>query len=76
MTVSVIDDRFADFDETIILPSTGGSPIDSYVEWLSQTHPEDVALALQVEWASVEEAVAAGEARARYVDEWSASLDG
>jgi hypothetical protein len=73
MTVSVDGDRFAAFDETIVLAEGSGAS-SVYLDWLAEAHPDEVELAAQVEWGSVEEAVAAGEARARYVDEWSASL--
>jgi hypothetical protein len=70
--VSVDGDRFAAFEETIVLMEGSASVV--YHDWLEEAHPDEVELAAQVEWGSIEEAVAAGEARARYVDEWSASL--
>jgi hypothetical protein len=69
MTALVDDGRFIGFDETIVLAE--GTAFADYLEWLEGTHPEEVELAAQLEWGSVEEAVAAGEARARYVDEWA-----
>jgi hypothetical protein len=72
MTVAVDGDRFVAFDETVVL--TEGSASGVYLDWLAEAHPDEVELAAQVEWGSIEEAVAAGEARARYVEEWSASL--
>jgi hypothetical protein len=72
LTVSVDGDRFAAFEETIVLMEGSASVV--YHDWLEEAHPDEVELAAQVEWGSIEEAVAAGEARARYVDEWSESL--
>lgn len=72
MNISVDGERFVGIDETIVL--TEGNAFASYLEWLAEAHPDEVDLAAQLEWTSVEEAVASGEARARYVDEWSESL--
>ena len=41
-----------------------------------EAHPDEVDVAAQLEWDSVEDAVASGETRARYNDEWAPSLEG
>jgi hypothetical protein len=51
-----------------------GNAFATYLEWLSQHHPDEVETAGDLEWASLEEAMAAGAARARYVDEWAESI--
>jgi hypothetical protein len=74
LTAVVADGRFIGFNETIVLAE--GSASGEYLEWLEGTYPDEVEQAGDVEWTSVEEAVAAGEARVRHVDEWAASLEG
>lgn len=74
LTAVVDDGRFIGFDETIVLAE--GNASAEYLGWLETAHPDEVELAADLEWASVEEAVASGEARVRYVDEWAASLEG
>ena len=72
LDITVENGRFVEFAETIVL--SDGTAFADYLDWLDGTHPEESEVAARVEWASVEEAVESGEARARYVDEWSESL--
>ena len=62
------------FDETIVL--TEGSAFADYLAWVEEAHPDEVDVAAESEWDSVEDAVASGETRARYNDEWAPSLEG
>jgi hypothetical protein len=72
LEITVENGRFVDFAETIVLSE--GTAFTDYLEWLVGTHPEESQVAARVDWASVEEAVESGEARVRYVAEWSESL--
>ncbi len=74
LEVKVENGRFVDFANTIVLSEEGAAFTD-YLDWLAGTHPEESEVAARTEWASVEEAVESGEARVRYVAEWSESLD-
>jgi hypothetical protein len=72
LVVTVENGRFVDFAETIVL--SDGTAFTDYLDWLAGAHPEQSEVAARLDWASVEEAVESGEARVRYVDEWSESL--
>ena len=72
LVVTVANGRFVDFAETIVLDE--GTAFTDYLDWLVGTHPEESEVAAQLDWTSVEEAVESGEARARYVEEWSEAL--
>lgn len=73
LEVKVENGWFVDFENTIVL-SEEGTAFTDYLDWLAGTHPEESEVAARTDWASVEEAVESGEARVRYVDEWSESL--
>ena len=72
LDITVENGRFVEFAETIVLSE--GTAFADYLDWLAGAHPEESEVAARTDWASVEEAVESGEARVRYVDEWSESL--
>lgn len=73
LTAAVDGSQIVGFEETFtLLPGEGA--FARYLEWLEGAHPDEVELAAQLDWGSTDEAVASGEARARYADEWAASL--
>ena len=74
-TLTIEDGLIIDLDNRRVAGGFAGSASTQFDLWMGQNHPDDKLTAGCCGWDSVEDATASGQLRARYAEQWAATLE-